>query len=143
MMAGATETSLPRLILLRVLASSGPQVMSALSEALEVTPRNITVLVDGLESEGLARRTPHPDDRRSTIVELTDEGRAVVAKGFETHVARVATLFERLSPREQTTLLKLIGKLTEELAELGATGPCLPDPVHPVQTVTATGDQPH
>jgi DNA-binding MarR family transcriptional regulator len=42
---------------------------------LEVTPRNITGLVDGLEGAGLVRRVPHPSDRRAALVELTVAGR--------------------------------------------------------------------
>jgi DNA-binding MarR family transcriptional regulator len=126
MMAGVTPTSLPRLGVLRALAAEGPQIMSALSDSLGVTPRNITVLVDGLESEGLARRIPHPQDRRATIVELTDAGRTMVTGAFEAHVDRVAVLFERLTPAEQATLRDLIGKLTDELVALGVTGPCAP-----------------
>lgn len=124
MMAGATPTSVPRMGLLRVLAEEGPQIMSALSDRLEVTPRNITVLVDGLEAEGLARRTPHPDDRRATIVELTETGREMIAGAFSTHVDRVAQVFEGLTQREQATLLKLITKVTDELVSRGASGPC-------------------
>ena len=35
--------------------------MSDLADALGVTPRNITALVDGLEEEGMVRRVAHPD----------------------------------------------------------------------------------
>jgi DNA-binding MarR family transcriptional regulator len=136
MTAGATPTTLPRLGLLRVLATDGPQIMSALSDTLGVTPRNITVLVDGLESEGLAQRTPHPNDRRATLVELTPQGRTTIAGAFEAHVKRVAELFERLTPQEQSTLLVLIRKLTDELADLGVVGPCGP----PVGSMVTASD---
>src|SRR3712207_4924391 len=74
MASGVTATTYPRLRLLRVLHLHGPQIMSALGEQLDVTPRNITVLVDGLEEEGLAARVPHETDRRATVVELTAKG---------------------------------------------------------------------
>ncbi len=61
--------------LLRVLDDDGPLSMSELSRALDVTPRAVTGLVDGLESDGFARRTEHPSDRRTTLVELTPTGR--------------------------------------------------------------------
>ncbi len=61
--------------LLLVLADDGPQVMSALSDALDVTPRAVTALVDRLESDNLVRRCQHPTDRRSTVVQLTATGR--------------------------------------------------------------------
>ena len=61
----------PRARLLRTLDEGGPQVMSELSRALDVTPRAVTALVDGLEADGLVRRCVHPHDRRATVVELT------------------------------------------------------------------------
>lgn len=128
MTAGVTATTYARLRLLRVLHAAGPQIMSALGEQLDVTPRNITVLVDGLEAEGLARRTRHPDDRRATIVELTEQGRALVEEHFEVHLEQVAQLFACLEPGEQETLLRLINKLTDELAAQGAGGGCFSEP---------------
>ncbi len=35
-----------------------------------------TLIVDDLEKRGLVVRTPHPDDRRSKLVTLTEAGRA-------------------------------------------------------------------
>lgn len=120
--AGTTETTIPRLHLLRVLSAHGPQIMSALGEHLGVTPRNVTVLVDGLESEGLAQRVPHPQDRRATVVELTADGERMIDSAFADHIDRVSQLFERLTPREQSALLKIVTKLTDELTALGVTG---------------------
>src|SRR5690349_8214351 len=60
-----------RLQLIRSLSCGGPRIMSDLSDALDVTPRNVTALVDGLEGEGLVRRKAHPTDRRKTLIELT------------------------------------------------------------------------
>ena len=36
-----------------------------------------------LEGQGFVRRTPHPTDRRTTLVELTDDGRAAAAKATD------------------------------------------------------------
>jgi DNA-binding MarR family transcriptional regulator len=70
-----TGLSQPRARLLRRLDEDGPRVMSELSRALDVTPRAVTALVDGLEASGLVRRCEHPHDRRATLVELTAAGR--------------------------------------------------------------------
>lgn len=51
-----------------------PMVQRQFSQALRCTPRHITALVDALESHGLARRGPHPTDRRATLVSLTEQG---------------------------------------------------------------------
>ncbi|MEV8514207.1 MarR family transcriptional regulator [Dactylosporangium sp. NPDC051484] len=49
--------------------------MALIGERLQVHPTSVTNAVDRLEAAGLVRRTPHPADRRSTIVELLDAGR--------------------------------------------------------------------
>ena len=53
------------------LHESGPVVMRALSQALGVSPRTVTGLIDGLEADGWVTRSPHPTDRRATIITPT------------------------------------------------------------------------
>lgn len=62
--------------LLRTLAHySAPPRMADLAERLEVVPRAVTTLVDGLEASGKVRRVPDPTNRRVIRIEVTDEGR--------------------------------------------------------------------
>src|SRR3954447_523491 len=61
--------------LLRILAHwETPPRMADLAERLEVVPRAVTTLVDGLEASGKARRVPDPTNRRVIRIELTDDG---------------------------------------------------------------------
>src|SRR4051812_315492 len=53
----------------------GSLPMRLMGERLQLHPTSITNIVDRLEADGLARRLPHPNDRRTTLVELTDAGR--------------------------------------------------------------------
>src|SRR5580658_2479757 len=53
------------------LGESGPVLMRALSQALGISPRTVTGLIDGLEGDGWVTRTPHPTDRRATVIALT------------------------------------------------------------------------
>lgn len=53
----------------------GSLPMRLMGERLQLHPTSITNIVDRLESDGLVRRLPHPGDRRTTLVELTDAGR--------------------------------------------------------------------
>lgn len=45
-----------------------------LADALKVTPRNVTTLIDGLEKTGFVKRCDHPNDRRAVLLELTPSG---------------------------------------------------------------------
>jgi DNA-binding MarR family transcriptional regulator len=47
---------------------------------LQVHPTSVTNSVDRLEAQGLLRRVAHPNDRRTTLAEITSKGRQVVQK---------------------------------------------------------------
>jgi DNA-binding MarR family transcriptional regulator len=51
-----------------------PLSMGEFAAAMGIDPPNATVVVDDLESQGLARRRPHPTDRRAKVVEVTRKG---------------------------------------------------------------------
>ena len=54
--------------------------MRLMGERLQLHPTSITNIVDRLEADGLARRLPHPSDRRTTLVALTEDGRQRLAE---------------------------------------------------------------
>ena len=82
--------------LLRTLAHwETPPRMADLAERLEVVPRAVTTLVDGLEASGKVRRVPDPANRRVIRIELTDDGVKVLQ---ELHAARRAAAEEILAP---------------------------------------------
>ena len=64
--------------LLLELARTGPMIQAQLSDALGCEPPSVTLMTRKLESSGHIRRTPAPSDRRASVVELTDSGRALV-----------------------------------------------------------------
>jgi DNA-binding MarR family transcriptional regulator len=51
--------------------------MRVMGERLQLHPTSVTNIVDRLEKDGLVRRLPHPTDRRTTLVEITEDGRAL------------------------------------------------------------------
>lgn len=63
--------------LLLELARTGPRIQAQLSEALGCEPPSVTLMTRKLEATGHIRRTPAPSDKRATVVELTDSGKAL------------------------------------------------------------------
>jgi len=64
-----------------------------LSLELSITIGAASKLVDRLERDGLATRRPHPDDRRSTLVSLTDAGIRALQEGQGLASALAASVF--------------------------------------------------
>ena len=83
---------------------NGPCRQQRLAEALGVSPRHVTGLVDALESEGFARRLPHPQDRRAVLVELTDKGAATVRRMQRERSRDAAALIQGLDAGTVETL---------------------------------------
>lgn len=63
--------------LLLELARNGPMIQAELSEALGCEPPSVTLMARKLEALGHVSRRAVPSDKRASIVELTDSGRAV------------------------------------------------------------------
>jgi DNA-binding MarR family transcriptional regulator len=103
-----------RLRLLNVVHCHGPQKMADLAEALSVTPRNVTALVDGLEADGLIRRVPHSTDRRVTLVELTCSSDNVESQ-FRAFQDSIGSLFSGLGEDDRRTLLRLLTTLRNRM----------------------------
>ena len=57
---------------------AGALPLGKIGDRLQVHPTSVTNTIDRLEADGLVVRRPHPTDRRTTLAELTDEGRQVV-----------------------------------------------------------------
>jgi DNA-binding MarR family transcriptional regulator len=59
---------------------AGALPLGKIGERLQVHRTSVTNIVDKLEADGLVRRVPHENDRRATLAEITDEGRATAKK---------------------------------------------------------------
>jgi DNA-binding MarR family transcriptional regulator len=113
--AGLTAS---RTHLLWVVNASGPSTQQALATALQVSPRNITGLVDALEAGGFARRSPHPTDRRATLVSLTDQGTRAVTEMEESRARMAAHLVAGFDPDRLERFRTDLDAVTARLHEL-------------------------
>jgi DNA-binding MarR family transcriptional regulator len=76
---GLTFARYEALVLL-LFSRRGSLPMSKMGERLMVHPTSVTNAVDRLEHDALVRRVAHPTDRRTTLVEITPEGRTRVER---------------------------------------------------------------
>jgi DNA-binding MarR family transcriptional regulator len=111
--------SLGEIQVLQILRCQGSQMMSTIGQCLGVTPRNVTRLVDVLESEGLVQRLADPEDRRVTVVELTDAGQTRAVQLRDKVLPVIAALYEELPEKDRNDLARVIGRLLEGLERRG------------------------
>lgn len=105
-----------RATVVAVLARLGPSNQRALADLLRVTPRNVTGLVDGLEGAGLVVRSPHPEDRRASLVSLTDAGAELAASLADDERKLARYLFGGLDRDDVAAVTTGLDRVLERLA---------------------------
>jgi DNA-binding MarR family transcriptional regulator len=75
----------------------------------------MTRLLDRLESKGLIRRRRNPDDRRSIVFELTDDGRTLVPRIGPVFGRVIRRLLDGFSEPEIRQLTALLQRMTDNL----------------------------
>ncbi|MFF4274443.1 MarR family winged helix-turn-helix transcriptional regulator [Streptomyces sp. NPDC001536] len=103
--------------LLRTLAHcDSPPRMADLAEHLEVVPRAVTSLVDGLETSGKVRRVPDPTNRRVIRIELTDDGHKALRELRGARRAAAAEILAPLTVEQREVLGGLLDTLVDGAA---------------------------
>ncbi|WP_028030325.1 MarR family winged helix-turn-helix transcriptional regulator [Gemmobacter nectariphilus] len=94
------------------LEAEGKSSQNRLGRLAAMDVATIKGVVDRLRERGLAVSEPDPDDRRRSVISLTDEGRALLARMRPVGLAISEQTLAPLNPAERRTLLRLIAKLT-------------------------------
>jgi DNA-binding MarR family transcriptional regulator len=63
-------------LMLLLFSREGQLPLNRIGARLQVHPTSVTSVIDRLETRGHVRRVPHPTDRRATLAEITEKGRA-------------------------------------------------------------------
>ncbi len=101
--------------LLRAAAhSTEPLRMVDLAQRLDVVPRAVTSLVDGLEAYEMVRRVPDSANRRVVRVELTDNGRAALEQLRAARRTAAEELLAPLGPEQRRQLGDLLAALVAD-----------------------------
>jgi DNA-binding MarR family transcriptional regulator len=100
-------------VLIRIVRSpEGRLTMSEVATQAVYTSGGTTRLIDRIEEAGLVRRASCPSDRRTTFVELTDQGAAALEVATAEHLDHLDThLTGSLSARERSVMIAALTKL--------------------------------
>jgi MarR family transcriptional regulator, lower aerobic nicotinate degradation pathway regulator len=96
---------------LTVLDARPGMTQHELAEHSGVDSSSMVAVLDELESQGLAERRPHPDDRRKRCIHLTSKGDAKLREMRAVARDVGEDSFGALSADERTTLHHLLRKL--------------------------------
>ncbi|MFC8868632.1 MarR family winged helix-turn-helix transcriptional regulator [Streptomyces sp. NPDC057148] len=132
------RVTLPQFRMLMVLFTRGDTKLVTLADHLRVAPSTAMRMVDRLIAAGLADRRANPDNRRETLLRLTDEGRRTVENVSARRRAEIATIVERLAPHQRAALVEALTAFSEAGGEPLGPAPDDPEPHPLVRTADVT-----
>ena len=97
---------------LEVLYHKGDLRVSEIIDKILSTGGNMTVVIDNLTKENLVKRCVDPEDRRVSLISITEKGRALINEIFPKHLDNVSEIFEVLTVEEKKNLISLLKKLS-------------------------------
>lgn len=103
---------------LQALQRLGPSLVTELGQALELVPSSASRLSDRLADAGLISRRVAPHNRRATILELTDAGRAVLDELVAHRVEVFRAVAAGMSASNRAALVRGAGAFTAAYHEL-------------------------
>lgn len=122
---------------LRVAGAPYRMSPSRLQETMLFTSGGVSNLLRRVEAAGLIRRIDDPSDRRGTIVELTEEGVALVERAMGAHAAAERHLVSMLTPEQQAAMVTMLSRM---IVLNGAAPAFFADPSHnPGQVLSEDG----
>src|SRR5215211_1974441 len=94
--------------LLNFLGAREDAIQQEIGSAMGTDPSTMVALVDKLERAGLARRRPHPHDRRAREVLITAKGRRALERARRMAAEVEEEVLQGLSAGERRDLLALL-----------------------------------
>ena len=94
--------------LLNLLGARSGATQRELGSAMGIDPSTMVSLIDELEAAGLAKRRPHPTDRRAREVVITPKGRRLLERGRQMALQVEDEVLGGLNAGERRELLRLL-----------------------------------
>ncbi|OBU88050.1 MarR family winged helix-turn-helix transcriptional regulator [Chromobacterium subtsugae] len=114
---GLSENKLQVLLLFRLheqgLFGEAPPTPSSIADYCGITRASATGLLDWLEKRDWVARAPHPSDRRSLQLRLTEAARTLLAEALPGFWRACARVTDALSAEEKSQLLRLLSKMQQ------------------------------
>jgi DNA-binding MarR family transcriptional regulator len=111
------DLSLPETTALARLDRGGPTTVTALAKRELVSAQSMGATIAGLESRGLVKRKPDPDDGRQSVIALTKAGLAELLNKRNARTELIArALASELTPAEVRRLAAAV-PLIERVAQ--------------------------
>lgn len=96
---------------LEALYHKGSMSINEIIQSVLSTGGNMTVVINNLEKEKLISRSINPEDKRSSLISITDKGKIKIEEIFPRHLKDLNECFQGLSKEEKDLVISLLRKI--------------------------------
>lgn len=100
---------------LEALYHKGNMNINEIIQAVLSSSGNMTVVISNLEKLELITKSVHPDDKRSSLIAITQKGQEVIEEIFPHHLKDLQEVFQVLSQEEKELLIATLKKISTTL----------------------------
>ena len=93
---------------LETLYSKGELRIQDLIDSMLATSGNMTVVIKNMERDGWISRSCDPNDRRSFLIQLTDQGQKKIEAVLPEHIANIRHMTAFLSQKDKEDLVRIL-----------------------------------
>jgi len=115
--SGVKDSEKYILWMLATLNDGQPETPSEAAKKLNVTLAAITHHINSLEEQKLVVRSASPDDRRVTLISLSDTGATMVETLRKSYWKKICGLIEYLGDEDSSELIALMTKISDYVKE--------------------------
>jgi len=112
------ELTSPELAVISQIDRGGPTTVADLARLHQITPQAMGSTVGSLEKQGLVVRSSDPDDKRRSLLTLSDLGRDALHSGRDAIHDRMAVALGESFSDDEIATLAAAAPLLERLAHL-------------------------
>jgi len=105
--------------LLKRLKEAGPLRLSDLADLLGVDLSTASRQVHHLRQAGLVQRAPVVEDRRASLLTVTDAGSEMVSRILEARRTVITQMLADWNPEERAELARVLGHLADDIVAFG------------------------
>lgn len=107
------DITITQFAVLEILYNKGQLRIQDLIEKMLTTSGNMTVVIKNMVRDGWITREPNPEDKRASLINLTDKGRTFIEGILPEHYENVGRIFSILTENERRDLVAILKKFKD------------------------------
>jgi MarR family 2-MHQ and catechol resistance regulon transcriptional repressor len=107
------ELTIQQFGVLEALYHLGSLSVGEITKVILSTPGNMTVVIKNLLSKELISKKAADNDKRKTLIEITDKGKTLIAEIFPKHADNIKSYFSCLTEEEKDGMILNLRKVSK------------------------------